>query len=155
MRGKDPSVNKQNEELFAFFNEVGIISQLGQTVFERVMPGGMTIAQFTVLNHFILLGVEKKGPAELARALQVTKATMTSTLQRLESKGLVAIAPDPSDGRSKHVSITEAGRSMREDCRKALLPELEKFRPLLGSVYIPGLTRDLARIRAILEANRD
>ena len=38
---------------FRVMNEIGIISQLGATLFERVMPDGMTLAQFTVLNRFV------------------------------------------------------------------------------------------------------
>ena len=39
--------------LFRFFNEIGIIEQLSRNAFERVMPGGMKLSQFTVLNHFV------------------------------------------------------------------------------------------------------
>lgn len=41
---------------FRVLNEIGIISQLATTAFERAMPQGMTLAQFTVLNHFVRLG---------------------------------------------------------------------------------------------------
>ena len=99
----------KTSEIFNFFTEIGIIAQLSQTQFERLMPSGMTIAQFTVLNHCVRVG-DGKSPARLAHAFQVTKGTMTSTLHRLEQKGLVAIHPDPADGRSKIVRITETGR---------------------------------------------
>ncbi|MGH6951145.1 MAG: MarR family winged helix-turn-helix transcriptional regulator, partial [Vitreimonas sp.] len=64
---------------FRALNEIGIINQLAQTIFERVMPAGMTLAQFIVLNHFVRLG-GSRSPAELASAFQLTRATMTSTL---------------------------------------------------------------------------
>lgn len=141
----------ENDPLFAFFAEVNAVSQLIETSLERVMPGGITLAQFVVLDHFMRSSVAHRGPAELARALKVTKATMTSTLQRLEAKALVAVAPDPADKRAKRVSITEPGRAMHEACLAAILPEMAHFKPLLGAVYVPGMTRDLARVRAVLE----
>jgi DNA-binding MarR family transcriptional regulator len=144
-------MSAENDPLFAFFAEVSAVALLAETAFERVLPGELTMAQFAVLDHFVRSRVEKKGPAELARALKVTKATMTSTLQRLESKGLVAITPDPDDRRSKFVRPTPAGTAMRQACLDALTPELARFKPLLGAVYVPGMTRDLARVRAVLE----
>ncbi|MGL5447354.1 MAG: MarR family winged helix-turn-helix transcriptional regulator [Rhabdaerophilum sp.] len=144
----------RQDALFSFFNEIGILSQLSQTQFERLMPPGMTIAQFTVLNHCIRVG-DGKSPAALARAFQVTKATMTSTLQRLESKGLITVTPDATDGRSKIVNITEAGRQMREACIAATGPWAARIEGKLEAFNIPGMLRRLAGIRAVLDADRD
>lgn len=144
-------MNIENDPLFLFFTEVNAVAQLAETAFERVMPADMTMAQFSVLDHFIRTKAETRGPAELARHLKVTKATMTSTLQRLEAKGLVMIAPDPADKRAKKVSLTTAGVAMREDCVAGLAPEFARFKPLLGAVYLPGMTRDLVRVRAVLD----
>jgi hypothetical protein len=38
---------------FRVFNEIGIIEQLSRNLFERVLPDGLTLPQFTVLNHFV------------------------------------------------------------------------------------------------------
>lgn len=142
------------DAIFAFFTEIGILAQLSQTQFERLMPAGMTLAQFTVLNHCVRVA-DGKSPATLARAFQVTKATMTSTLQRLEQKGLVAIHPDPDDGRSKIVRITEAGREMRLAAMVATHPWAERLRAKLDEQEIAALIPRLAALRAILDADRD
>lgn len=144
----------ENDPLFAFVTEVNIVSQLAETAFERVLPADITMAQFAVLDHFVRTKAQTRGPAELARLINVTKATMTSTLQRLEAKGLVAIVADPADKRAKKVSLTETGQAMRADCVAVLVPEFQRFKPLLGAVYLPGMTRDLARVRAVLEPQR-
>jgi hypothetical protein len=60
------------EALFGFFNEIGIISQLSGNAFEKAMPEGMTLAQFSVLNHLCRLG-DGWTPHRIARAMQVTK----------------------------------------------------------------------------------
>ena len=146
-------MSSENDPLFAFFAEVDALSLLAQTVFERALPAGLTIAQFNVLDHFVRSRATSRTPAELAGLLHVTKATMTSTMQRLQAKGLISVTPDQRDRRSKQIALTDAGRSMREECMARLLPELARFRPLLGAVYIPGLTRDLGRVRAQLHAD--
>lgn len=144
----------QSDAFFSFFTEIGILAQLSQTQFERLMPDGMTVAQFTVLNHCVRVA-DGKSPAALARAFQVTKATMTSTLQRLEQKGLVTIHPDPADGRSKIVRITEAGRAMREAAIAATRPWFEHLRNRLDESEVAALIPRLASLRSILDSDRD
>lgn len=129
---------------FQLFNEIGIIAQLSASRFERVLPHGMTIAQFSLLNHCVRLG-DGWTPARLAAAFQVTRGTMTSTLQKLEAKGFIRIDPDPDDARSKRVFLTPAGKQAREASLKALAPELaqlpEGFPPALASEILPMLER--------------
>ncbi len=108
---------------FRVMNEIGIIDQLGSTLFERAMPNGLTVPQFVVLNHFVRLGGDRS-PLELARAFQVTKATMTSTLQRLEAKEFIKVTPDPKDGRAKRIAITAAGRKVRYQAIAAIADDL-------------------------------
>lgn len=140
--------------LFRVFNEVGIIAQLSSTAFERVMPEGMTLAQFTILNHFVRLGGQRR-PSDLARAFQVTRATMTSTLQRLEPKGLVRIVPDDSDGRGRLVEITHAGRAVHADCIARLAPVLEDLLARIGRTPFASALAPLTEIRTRLDSLRD
>ncbi|MFY8040731.1 MAG: MarR family winged helix-turn-helix transcriptional regulator [Bosea sp. (in: a-proteobacteria)] len=142
------------DAFFAFFTEIGILAQLSQTQFERLMPAGMTLAQFTVLNHCVRVS-DGRSPATLARAFQVTKGTMTSTLQRLEQKGLVLIQSDPRGGRSKIVHITEAGRAMREACISATAPWANDLLLKCDPREISELIPRLAALRKILDAERD
>ncbi len=140
--------------LFRVFNEVGIIAQLSSTAFERVMPDGMTLAQFTILNHFVRLGGRRR-PSDLARAFQVTRATMTSTLQRLEPKGLVNIIADESDGRGRLVEITDAGRAIHADCLARLAPVLASLLQTIGSAPFAAALAPLTEIREKLDRMRD
>ena len=87
----------QDPLIFRFFTEIGIIEQLARARLERALPDGMKISQFAVLNHLVRLP-GKWSPARLASAFQVTRAAMTNTLQRLESRGLIKIEADPGDG---------------------------------------------------------
>ena len=141
--------------VFQLFNEIGIINQLSTRMFERALPKGMTQAQFTVLNHFVRLGLEEKSPAELASAFQITRPTMTSTLARMERAGLVAIKADPRDGRAKRVSLTERGRTMREVCVAAAAGLVPVVGSLMTNAELAGILPVLTRLRRELDRMRD
>lgn len=140
--------------LFHVFNEIGIIAQLSSTAFARVLPDGLTMAQFSVLNHFARLGGEKS-PLRLAQAFQVTKGAMTNTLQRLEARGLVAIRPDPEDGRGKLVRITDDGLAMRERALARLRPPLAKVQEAFGTEAFAQALPFLAELRQHLDQARN
>ncbi|MBI1188593.1 MAG: MarR family transcriptional regulator [Alphaproteobacteria bacterium] len=138
---------------FRFFNEIGIIDQLAGTAFERVLPHGLTRAQFTVLNHCVRLG-DNKTPGQLASAFQVTRATLTSTLARLEAKGFVAIVSDPDDGRSKRVLLTKQGRAAREASIRAASPLLAGAQAALPRSDVMRVLPTLQKLRKWLDENR-
>ena len=138
---------------FRVFNEIGIIEQLSRNLFERVLPDGLTLPQFTVLNHFVRLG-DERSPARLAAAFQVTKQTMTSTLARLERAGLVSIRPDDRDGRAKLVSITAKGRATRHACLEAFAPVLAQLDTILDAAALQELLPRLVQLRRTLDENR-
>ncbi len=145
----------QDPLAFEFFNEIGILEQLSGALLDGVLPKGMTRAQFGVLNHFVRLNVEEKSPAALASAFQVTRPTMTSTLGRMEKSGLVSIRSDPQDGRAKLVSITPAGRAMRETCLAALAPLVPVLDAVVSQAEMTDLLPRLRAIRVRLDAARD
>jgi len=142
-------------DLFSFFNEIGIIHQLASAAFTAVLPDGMTLAQFSVLNHFVRLEPGAQPPKDLAKAFQVTRATMTSTLTRMERAGLVSIAPNPEDGRGKLVSITENGRAMREDCITGLQGPMQDAEAVFDTEEVEALLPFLASVREKLDKARD
>jgi DNA-binding MarR family transcriptional regulator len=140
--------------VFQVFNEVGIIEQLARTAFERVLPDGLTLSQFSVLNHFTRLGGEKS-PVQLARAFQVTKGAMTNTLQRLERRGFIEVRPHPRDGRAKLVSISPAGARARDRAVAAVGPMLADLETEFGRAAFAEALPFLERLRAFLDAARD
>ncbi|MBI1252447.1 MAG: MarR family transcriptional regulator [Alphaproteobacteria bacterium] len=140
---------------FQVFNEIGIIEHLSRTEFERVLPEDLSVAGFSVLNHFVRLNKTEDAPARLARAFQVTKGAMTYTLQRLEDAGHITIGADPCDGRGKVVCITEKGRAAREDAIARLTPLLSDLLKAFDGKSFAAMLPALARLRAILDARRD
>lgn len=145
---------KSDPPAFIFFNEIGIIEQLSRTRLERVLPDGLKISHFGVLNHFVRLGGERS-PAELARAFQVTKGAMTNTIQRLEARGLITVRPDPRDGRGKRVAITSAGRRARDEAVAAIGPLLAELEGAFSRKDFAAALPFLQELRAYLDRSRD
>jgi DNA-binding MarR family transcriptional regulator len=138
---------------FRLLNEIGIIGQLSRSRFERVLPGGLTIAQFGVLNHFVRLGGERSLVA-LARSFQVSKPAMGKLVHKLEDQALVTVRDKPSDSRGKLVSITRAGHAMRAEAVAALAPEIARLQHEIGNPVFERLLPDLVRVRQWLDDNR-
>lgn len=138
---------------FRLFNEIGIIAQLSGNRLERVLPEGMSLAQFSVLNHFCRLG-GAWSPTRLASAFQVTKGAMTNTLQRLEAHGFVTIRPDDEDARAKVVEITDAGRAAREAAILATAPTVTQLAGLLPLPDVKAALPFLEFVRKTLDENR-
>lgn len=143
----------QDPLLFRFFNEVGIIDQLARAKLESVLPDGLKMSQFIVLNHLVRLGGDWS-PARLANAFQVTKGAITNTLQRLESRGLVAVASDPHDGRAKLVRLTATGRRTRKKCVRAVKPVLVGMEAHFDEQRIAGVLPLLEKVRKHLDEHR-
>ncbi len=148
---------KDSEQLipiyFQLFTEISIIEHLSRNRLEKVLPEGMSMSQFGVLNHLSRLGGEW-GPAQLAAAFQVTKGTMTNTLQKLEAQGYVAISGDPSDARAKLVSLTMSGRKAHEKAVRAaggVMTDLFETVPVAG---VKSALPFLSHLRKTLDETR-
>jgi DNA-binding MarR family transcriptional regulator len=141
------------EELFDFFTEIGIIAQLNETAVERQLPAEMTLAQFVLLHHLSRAGGEWT-PARLADALQVTRGAITNTLKHLERKHCVVIRPADKDGRSKFVSITDAGMAARNGALARLVPEVSELAGELPLAEISAMLPALKAIRKLLDERR-
>lgn len=140
---------------FQLFTEIGIIDQLGGAAFERALPAGLTRAQFGVLQHLSRRARPSQSPGTIAAAMQVSRATMTSTLGRLAKRGLVAIEDDPADGRGKQVRLTDAGETVRQACIAAVLPLLPLVGQALTAAEQDQLLGLLRKLREVLDAARD
>ncbi len=145
---------KAGAQIFGFFNEIGIVSQLSSALFMRLIPGGLHLSHFIVLNHLVRVG-DGRTPLQIATALQVTKATMTHTLGVLARHGFVEVSPNPDDGRSKLVRLTPSGRSFRDEAIASLAPALGFVAAALTPAEIEAVMPVLEKVRKLLDAERD
>jgi DNA-binding MarR family transcriptional regulator len=141
-------------QLFAFFNEVGILAQLSRAMFEARLPPGFNLPQFAVLNHLIRVR-DGQTPLALARAFQVPKTSMTHSLAVLEREGLVEMRPNEKDGRSKCVFLTEAGRSFRQTAIESLMPDMAAITAAYPVDRIAAALPALSELRQVMDRMRD
>ena len=127
---------------------------MSQNLFDSVMPAGLNLSQFSVLNHFVRLK-RIESPARLAKSFQVTKGAMTNTLGRLEKQGFVIIKPNPGDGRAKLVDITDDGRSAHQACIASLAPLMGKLNAELGIKNFTDTLPQLEKVRIYFDKARE
>ena len=149
------SDHRNDPAAFVFINEASIIEHLSRAAAERVLPEGLSLAGFTVLNHMIRLGHERRAPAKIASAVQVTKGAMTGTLKRLEAEGWISVTADPDDGRGKVVMLTPEGRAIRETALSVLAQQLELVLRAVSEDELRQAIPVLQKVRAALDAARD
>ena len=74
---------------------------------EALRPIGLTNGQFSLLMS--LNRPEPPGIASVANLLAMDRTTLTAALKPLERRGLIKVAKDPSDRRSRRLSLTPEG----------------------------------------------
>lgn len=148
-----PGPDHDTSVYFSLFNEIGIIGQLSGSLLERHLPKGFLVSHFSVLNHLVRLG-DGRPPLAIANAFQVPKTTMTHTLAGLEKAGFIRFAPNPRDGRSKCVMLTEEGRRFRDAAIAKLQPDVARLAEAIPSERIAALLPVLEELRALLDRER-
>lgn len=130
----------------ALFSELFMADQLARGRLAKVLPKGMELSHFSVLNHLSRTGSERT-PAQLARSFHVTRGAMTNTISRLEVAGYVHIRPDWDDARRKFVAISPAGKSARDAALAAIAPILQDAVEAAGTENVRQALPILREIR--------
>lgn len=71
-------------------------------------------------HPFMLLLIRHRAgitPAEIAREMEITPASVTVSLKRMEAAGLLRRETDAADRRVVHLSLTDAGVALDDRCR--------------------------------------
>ncbi len=87
----------------------------------RIKPMGLSTGVFPVMLHLW----QKDGltQRDLVDLVGVEQATMANTLARMERDDLILRRPDPEDGRSQRIWLTEHGSGLREAATSAAKEE--------------------------------
>ena len=114
---------------------------------EALRPAGITSGQFSLLNALNRPKPPPIGP--VAQLLAMDRTTLTAALKPLERDGLVTIARDPEDRRSRLIGLTDKGR-------KVLAAAVPIWRDLHAAIEagMPELEPDTVRgaLRALSQA---
>jgi DNA-binding MarR family transcriptional regulator len=82
----------------------------------------------------------------LAEQLRIAPRSATEVVDALEAKGLAERSPDPGDRRAILVSLTERGRRLGEEVRRARGAESERLFERLSATDRAHLARILRRL---------
>jgi DNA-binding MarR family transcriptional regulator len=118
-------VNTFDLSLKIFQNEIGVNSGISN----------LTINQFNYIDAIYVLGLPTI--TEIASKLNITKASVTTGINKLIKLGYVIKTQSSEDKRVFHVSLTEAGRRLI----KAKYQALKEYRELISA----SLSDDEAR----------
>ncbi|WP_151718888.1 MarR family winged helix-turn-helix transcriptional regulator [Gemmobacter serpentinus] len=143
--------DKTDDLAIALFGELFMADQLARNRISKVLPRGMELSHFGVLNHLARIN-EERTPAQLARSFHVTRGAMTNTLSKLEWAGHVHIRPDWDDARRKFVAISPAGRAARDAAVQAIAPLIGDVVQALGAERVRSVLPVLREMRTRLEA---
>lgn len=143
-----------NNLAISLFSEVLTVDQLLRNNLAKVLPKGMELSHFAVLNQLANIGVERT-PAQLAKSFHVTRGAMTNTLAKLEIAGYVHIRPDWDDARRKLVALSPSGRMARNAALDAVSPIISSLVSDLGSERVKALLPAMRTLRLLLEQNND
>jgi DNA-binding MarR family transcriptional regulator len=116
-------------------------------LWQETVPGDLTGPQFTVLG--VLFRHGSMDQRTLGRHAALDKSTAAPVLERLRTRGLIAITRDPADARRKLLDLTPDGRELvteaapfaaevEERLLAALSPaERDEFFRLAGAILSP------------------
>ena len=143
---------KTEDLAIALFGELFMADQLARNRISKVLPKGMELSHFGVLNHLARIQ-EERTPAQLARSFHVTRGAMTNTLNKLEWAGHIHIRPDWDDARRKFVAISPSGRAARDSAVQAIAPLIAEVVTALGAEKVRGVLPVLRDLRGKLEGD--
>ena len=134
----------------SMFSEILTVDQLLRNSLAKVLPKGMELSHFAVLNQLANIGTERS-PAQLAKSFHVTRGAMTNTLAKLEMAGYVHIRPDWEDARRKFVAISPAGQQARTTALASVSPIVSGLIDDIGSDKVKLVLPILRELRQRLE----
>jgi DNA-binding MarR family transcriptional regulator len=86
------------------------------------------------------------GMTELSRILSIERSSLTSMVDRLERRDLVARIANPADRRACHIELTPAGRALAHDAHNAVVDRIEALTSDLPATARRTLTTTLQTI---------
>ena len=133
-----------HEALLNIVRTADVLSQAGDVLFRK---HDLTEAQFNVIFSLKYSG-RKVTQSMLGRRLVVTRASITSVLDKLEAKGLVRRVEVPGNRRTNHVELTDKGKALIDDVEPKYRAVIHEVMSALDEPQVKQLMRSLESIRA-------
>ncbi len=115
------------------------------TQFERRLAAhDMTVSQWTVL--VTVYHGKADTVRNIARIVRLDGGAITRLANRLEARGLIRRRPDPDDGRSVRLELTQKGRTLVPALSLAADETDEQFTGVLSDIEIVRFKKLLAKL---------
>ena len=143
-------MDNENSLAVSLFGEILALDQLVRARLAKVLPKGMELSHFSVLNQLSHTKIERT-PAQIAKSFRVTRGAITNTLNKLELSGYIHIRPDWDDARRKMVSISPAGIVARDNALAAVTPIINELISEMGEERLKAIVPILRDLRQKFE----
>ena len=143
-------MDNENSLAVSLFGEILALDQLVRARLAKVLPKGMELSHFSVLNQLSHTKIERT-PAQIAKSFRVTRGAITNTLNKLELSGYIHIRPDWDDARRKMVSISPAGIVARNNALTAVTPIINELISEMGEERLKAIVPILRDLRQKFE----
>ena len=143
-------MDSENSLAVSLFGEILALDQLVRNRLAKVLPKGMELSHFSVLNQLSHTKTERT-PAQIAKSFRVTRGAITNTLNKLELSGYIHVRPDWDDARRKMVSITPAGIVARNNALAAVTPIINELISEMGEERLKAIVPILRDLRQKFE----
>ena len=137
------------EEDYRLDDQVGFLLRKAHQAASEVFQSQVAPYQVTPTQFSTLIRLDDQGElsqSDLGELTAMDPATLLGVIQRLSKRGLLAVRPDPDDGRRRLVRLTEEGH--------ALAQNLRSVGPTISEMTLAGFTaaerRELLRLLAQL-----
>ena len=143
-------MDSENSLAVSLFGEILALDQLVRNRLAKVLPKGMELSHFSVLNQLSHTKIERT-PAQIAKSFRVTRGAITNTLNKLELSGYIHVRPDWDDARRKMVSISPAGIVARNNALTAVTPIINELVSEMGEERLKAIVPILRELRQKFE----
>ena len=143
-------MDNENSLAVSLFGEILALDQLVRARLAKVLPKGMELSHFSVLNQLSHTKIERT-PAQIAKSFRVTRGAITNTLSKLELSGYIHVRPDWDDARRKMVSISPAGIVARNNALAAVTPIIKELISEMGEERLKAIVPILRDLRQKFE----
>ena len=143
-------MDSENSLAVSLFGEILALDQLVRARLAKVLPKGMELSHFSVLNKLSHTKIERT-PAQIAKSFRVTRGAITNTLNKLELSGYIHVRPDWDDARRKMVSISPAGIVARNNALAAVTPIINELISEMGEERLKAIVPILRELRQKFE----
>ena len=143
-------MDNENSLAVSLFGEILALDQLVRARLAKVLPKGMEVSHFSVLNQLSHSKIERT-PAQIAKSFRVTKGAITNTINKLELSGYIHVRPDWDDARRKMVSISPAGIVARNNALTAVTPIINELVIEMGEERLKAIVPILRELRQKFE----